>query len=71
MWILIEILSRDHVKGKKYLNNLKFGTFIGGFWSDSAASMAVKALKANSQADSQPTYTPNQASEQIKPQMTA
>ena len=48
VWILIEILSRDHVKGKKYLNNLKFGTFIGGFWSDSAANMAVKVLKANS-----------------------
>ena len=33
LWILIEILSRDHVKEKKGLNDLKFGTFIGRFWS--------------------------------------
>ena len=29
---------------KKNLNNLKFGTFIGRFSSDDAASMAVKGL---------------------------
>ena len=48
VWILIEIHSLDHVNGEKDLNNLKFGTFFGGFWSDSAANMAVKVLKANS-----------------------
>ena len=43
--ILIEILSRDHVNGKKGLNDFKFGTFVGRFWSDGAASMAVKGLR--------------------------
>ena len=31
--------------GKKGINNFQFGTFIGRFKSDSAASMAVKGLK--------------------------
>ena len=45
VWILIEILSRDHVKGTIIkINNLKFGTFIGNFGSDGMASMAVKGL---------------------------
>ena len=32
------------MKGGKDLNDLKFGTFVGCFWSDGAASMAVKGL---------------------------
>ena len=42
--ILIEILSRVHTKEGKSLNDLKFGTFIGCFLSEGAASMAVKGL---------------------------
>ena len=42
--ILIETLSRVHTKGKKDLNDLKFGTFIGRFPRDGAACMAVKGL---------------------------
>ena len=41
---LIEIFPRAHAKGKKRLNYLKFGTFIGRFPSDGMASMAVKVL---------------------------
>ena len=41
---MTEILSRDDVKGKKGFNDLKFGTFIGRFWSGGAPSMAVKGL---------------------------
>ena len=50
--LLIEILSRTHAKGakkkrekkKESLNDFKFGTFVGRFPSDGAASMAVKGL---------------------------
>ena len=45
MCILIEILSCAHAKRGKGLNDFKFGTFIGRFQSDGAASMAVKWLK--------------------------
>ena len=41
----MEMLSGAHAKGAKTLNGFKFGTFIGRFPSDSAASMAVKGLK--------------------------
>ena len=40
--ILTEIFSRAHARS---LNDLKFGTFIGCFGSDSAASRAVEGLK--------------------------
>ena len=43
--ILIEICSRAHAKGKKDRNDFQFGTFVGRFPSESAASMAVKGLK--------------------------
>ena len=37
LWILIEILSHAHGKGKKKnLNDFKFGTFIGQFLSEQA-----------------------------------
>ena len=42
--ILIETLSCAHSKGQKSLNGFKFGTFIGCFLGDGAASMAVKGL---------------------------
>jgi len=42
--ILIEILSRAQTKGKRDLNDFKFGTFFGRFPNDSAGSMAVKGL---------------------------
>ena len=41
---LTEFLSRGQVKGKKGLNDLKFGTFIVRFWSDEAPSMPAKGL---------------------------
>ena len=41
--ILIEVLSNPHAKGKS-LNDFKFGTFIGRFLSEGAASMAVEEL---------------------------
>ena len=31
-------------------NDFKFGTFVGRFWSDGAASMAVKGLKEHHSA---------------------
>ena len=43
--ILIEILSRAHVKGEKGRNDFKFGAFIGRFLSDCMASIAVTGLK--------------------------
>ena len=49
--ILIEILSGAQAKGKKVLNDLKFGIFIGRFPSDGAASMAVKGLRVLSCLD--------------------
>ena len=44
---MIEILSRDDVKEgvEGGLNDFKFVTFVGHFWSDGAASMAVKGLR--------------------------
>ena len=48
--VLIEILSCAHTKGgKKGHSDLKFGTFIGRFQSDGAASMEVKGLKTANQ----------------------
>ena len=41
---LIEIFSRAHAKGKKILDDFKFGIVIGRFPSDGAESMAVKGL---------------------------
>ena len=50
--ILIEIFSPAHAKaGKKDLNVFKFGTFVGRFPSDGAASVEVKGLKGNRSAD--------------------
>ena len=49
--ILIEILSRAHAKGaKKSLNDFKFGTIMGRFPSDGAASMAEKGLRDSEHA---------------------
>ena len=47
MCILIENLSHAHTSGEVGggLNDFKFGTFIGRFSSDSAASRAVKGLR--------------------------
>ena len=42
--IFVEILSRAHAKGWCDLNYFKFGTFIGRFPNDGAASTAVKRL---------------------------
>ena len=47
--IFIEILSRAHAIGKKHPNDFKFGTFIGRFQSNDAASMAVKGLRTKKQ----------------------
>jgi len=41
---LIDILSREHVKEEKGLNDFKFCTFVGRFWSDGGTSMVVKGL---------------------------
>ena len=42
--ILVEVLSRAHVKRGKSLNDFKFGTSTGRFSSAGAASTAVKGL---------------------------
>ena len=42
--ILVEILSCAHVKRGKSCNDFKFGTSIGSFLSDGAASVAVQML---------------------------
>ena len=42
--LLIEFLSRAHAKVWKSHNDFKFGTSIGHFPSDRAASIAVKGL---------------------------
>ena len=42
--ILVEVLSRAQAKSGKSLNDFKFGTSIGRFPSDGAASTAVKGL---------------------------
>ena len=42
--ILIKILSHACAKRKKDVTDFQFGTFVGRFQSDSAASMAVKGL---------------------------
>ena len=44
LYVLIEIFSCAHAKGGKKLDDFKFGTFIGSFPSDGAASIAVKGL---------------------------
>ena len=43
--ILVEVLSRAQAKKGESLNHFKFGTCIGSFSSDGAASTAVKGLK--------------------------
>ena len=40
------MLSGVHAKGAKTLNGFKFGSVIGRFPSDGAASMALKGLNA-------------------------
>ena len=47
---LMEVLSLAHAKGKKVLNDFKFGIFIGRFPNDDATSMAVKGLTHLEQA---------------------
>jgi len=47
-YILIEVLSRAHAKGRKGLINFKFDIFIYCFPSDGAASVAVKGLMSDS-----------------------
>ena len=42
--ILIEVLSLAQAKGKKVLNDFKFGIFTGHFPDDDTTSMAVKGL---------------------------
>ena len=42
--ILMEVLSLAHAKGKKVLNDFKFGIFVDRFPNDDATSMAVKWL---------------------------
>ena len=42
---MIEVLLRAHVKRGESRNDLKFGTSIGRFSSDSGASTAVEGLK--------------------------
>ena len=42
--ILVEVLSRVHANRGKSLNDFKFGTSVGRFSSDGAASTAVKGL---------------------------
>ena len=46
LYILVDILSRAHTKGrgKKYLNDFKSGTFVGRFPNVGAPSMVVKGL---------------------------
>ena len=46
--ILIAVLSLAHMKGKKVLNDFKFGIFIDSFLSHDATSMAVKGLIVHS-----------------------
>ena len=42
--ILIEIFPRVHAKEEKILNDFRFGTLIGRYPTDGAASMALKGL---------------------------
>ena len=44
--VLAEVPSRAHAKTGKSLNHFKFGTSVGRFSSDGAASMAVKGLNS-------------------------
>ena len=44
--VLVEFLSRAQAKTEKILNDFKFGTSIGRFSSDGAASTAVKGLRS-------------------------
>ena len=48
--ILIEVLSRTHAEKGKSLNDFKFGSCIGRFPSDDAASMTVKGLNGESRS---------------------
>ena len=41
----VEDLTCSHAKRGKSLNDLRFGTSVGRFLSDGAASRAVKGLK--------------------------
>ena len=45
--ILVEVRSHAHANRGKSLNDVKFGTSVGRFPSDSAASTAVKGLNGN------------------------
>ena len=45
--VLTEVLLRVQTKGKRGLNNFKFGTFSGRFPSDGDANMAVKGLSSS------------------------
>jgi len=42
--ILIQVLSRAYAKGRKSVNDFKFGTFVDRFPSDTLASMVMKKL---------------------------
>ena len=42
--ILIQVLSLAHEKGRKSLNDFKFGTFAARFPSDTMANMVMKGL---------------------------
>ena len=42
--VFTEVLLRAHAKGRRSLNDFKFGTSVGCFLSDGAAGMAVKGL---------------------------
>ena len=42
--VLVDVLSRVHAKRRKSLNDFKFGTSVGRFSRDGAASTAVKGL---------------------------
>ena len=45
--ILVEVLSRAYRKRGQSLNDFKFGTSVGRFPSDDAASRAVKGLTSS------------------------
>ena len=54
-------------RGNKAFNALKFGTSIGRFWSDSAASMAVKGLRTI--RDGGPRRPPRLSLTQLVPEL--
>ena len=43
--ILVEVLSRAQTRRGESLNHFRFGTFVGSFSCNSAASTAAKGLK--------------------------